>query len=469
MQTTRAGRTRPFYLGLALAAALAGGVRARDEPKPAETGPTAAEQETPKAAPAPVPAEDDAPTDLSVLLNRYRPDAAPTPEAAANRAVVSSLFDGQVKQAGCASCGGQGPRTGGTCGSCGSLSGARCVPGRGKCPPINSDSFYGRIFGNLYECICCPDPCYQPSWVPAANASFFTDFARPQTITRFRYDRGWNLQFPDRNEYFWAKQNITNNLSTVGGRPYLRGIGGGNGPNFPPKVVKARKVPSPPRHGGVFGETGLNYDQIFLYQEAASASGSLFVEQNYRSMYPDITPHTAGFGDLNFGIKSLLLDCELMQLTFQFKTYTPTGQAKKGFGTGHFSLEPSLLLSVRLAEDTYFQGQLAEWIPIGGNEDYQGALIKYNFSVNHVLAYTAPDSPLIGTLEFAGISFQDGLYTDPYRGPINSRGGTYASFGPGLRHSICNRFDYGGAIAWTVSDAGQFGSPLLRLEMRVIY
>lgn len=474
MQTIQAGRRRPLFFGLALTVALAGAARSQDGAKPAEGVPPAAQPEAPKAATAhaPAPDDDDAPADLSVLLNRYAPDApkaAPTPPAGSNRAIVNSLFDGDVKQAGCATCGGQGPRLGGTCGSCGSLGGARCVPGRGKCPPLDSDSFYARVFGNLYECLCCPDPCYQPSWIPAANASFFTDYARPRTVTRLRYDRGYNMQFPDRNEYFWAKQNLANNLMTVAGRPILRNVGSGKGPSFPPTQVKGRPVPSPLRRGGIFGETGLNYDQLYLYQEAASTNGSLFIEQSYRSFYPDITPHQAGFGDLNFGTKALLVDCELMQLTFQFKTYTPTAQAKRGFGTGHFSLEPSLLLSVRLAEDTYFQGQIAEWIPLGGDQNYAGALIKYNFSVNHVLAYTAPDSPLIGTLEFTGLTFQNGLYTDPFRGPRNSRGGTYASFGPGLRHSLCDRVDYGGAIAWQVSDAGRFASPLLRLEVRVLY
>ncbi len=46
----------------------------------------------------------------------------------------------------------------------------------------------GAFLSNLYQCLCCPDPCYQPRWEPAANASFFADYARPRTITRIRYD-----------------------------------------------------------------------------------------------------------------------------------------------------------------------------------------------------------------------------------------------------------------------------------------
>ena len=31
-------------------------------------------------------------------------------------------------------------------------------------------------------------------------------------------------------------------------------------------------------------------------------------------------------------------------------------------------------MSLRLAPETYFQGQIAEWIPIGGDKEYQGSI-----------------------------------------------------------------------------------------------
>ena len=60
---------------------------------------------------------------------------------------------------------------------------------------------------NLYQCICCPDPCYEPKWEPAAYASFFADYARPRTVTRLRYDNLEDMTRPDRNQ-FWIN-NVT--------------------------------------------------------------------------------------------------------------------------------------------------------------------------------------------------------------------------------------------------------------------
>ena len=123
--------------------------------------------------------------------------------------------DAGVERVSCASCGGTGhlghamAGPGGMGGSCSTCGGSGvCVPGRGPCyAPGFGDSFCGRFLSNLYECLCCPDPCYQPAWVPEANASFFTDPARPRTMTRFRWDRGWDMQTPDRAEFFWARQS----------------------------------------------------------------------------------------------------------------------------------------------------------------------------------------------------------------------------------------------------------------------
>ena len=434
MQTISVRKNGGGWLGrIAVALALAAGTspalsRAQDQAAAA-----------PKTE-APESAGQDAPDDLSVLLSRYeRNHTAKT--TIGQGLAADSKIDGDVSKTGCASCGGHGPRVGG--GSCGSCGRAACVPGQANCNKPCPESYYGRLFGGLYECLCCPDPCYQPAWIPEANASFFTDYARPRTVTRFRWDHGWNMRFPDRSEYFWAK------------------INGGKGPMI-------AKGPN-----GRNGETGLNWDQMYLYQEVAAANASFFIEMPYRATYPDISRHYAGFGDLNFGTKSLLIDCEMLQVTFQFKTYTPTGQPGKGLGTGHVSLEPALLLALRLAEGTYFQGQIAEWIPLGGDKTYAGSILKYNWSFNQVLARPTVDSPIIGTMEFTGMTFQDGAYTDPNyfrnNGARNSSGGTYLSIGPGLRHSVCDKFDYGGSVVWQVTDSGQWANPLLRLEMRLLY
>src|SRR5262249_29712618 len=98
---------------------------------------------------------------------------APKQAAGLSQARIPSLDD-QIERTGCATCGGchsslDGPLLHG-CLTCGG--GPNCVPGQKPCfpPPHDPNTAIGAFCQNLYECLCCPDPCYQPTWVPAANA-----------------------------------------------------------------------------------------------------------------------------------------------------------------------------------------------------------------------------------------------------------------------------------------------------------
>jgi hypothetical protein len=362
---------------------------------------------------------------------------------------------------GCTTCGGIGQVASGdgrgfrSCSSCG---GSGCVPGRKACPPYEGHTFASRFFGELYQSLCCPDPCYEPGWVPAANAAFFVDSPRPRTIQRFRNDYAWNLQFPDRSEYFWARQQIQKTTSTNG---QFTNIAGGRGPGRPNNF---------PKNKPFLGQPSLNYDEFSFYNEvAASPRASFFVDIPYRTVSPRDGGYHAGFSDMNVGTKGVILDTELLLLTLQFKTFIPIGNAGFGLGTGHVSLEPSLLGALKLGPDSYLQGQLSQWIPIGGDPNYQGGILHYHGSYNQVLCRVAQDSPIIGTLEANGWSFQDGAYTNPAVGPyVRSSGVTYFSIGPGIRASICNAVDFGGAIAFPVSSQ-HWADPILRLEFRILY
>jgi hypothetical protein len=360
--------------------------------------------------------------------------------------------DGNVKPAACASCGAvhfNGP---------GYINGGASFCGEGGChaghPPCEYGpepcTFVGRFFRNIYECLCCPDPCYQPQWIPAANAAFFQDYARPRTVTRLRFDRGLDMTLPDRNEYFYKFKGTT-----------PPGFGSKSGNPFVVNGTRFRADPS------------LNFNQLYLYQEAAAARGSFFFEIPYRQVSPLFSPSAAGFSDIRLGTKALLFDCELVQLTFQFKTYLPSGNTMAGLGTGHVSLEPSFLLALRLAQDTYFQAQLAQWIPLGGTPNIAGGILNWNFSLNQVFVWCTPNSPLIGTLEMNGSSFQNGGATNPIvtatgPGRIGSGGITYFSIGPGLRQSVCNNLDFGGAFLWSTTD-NHWADPLFRFEVRFLY
>jgi hypothetical protein len=369
--------------------------------------------------------------------------------------------DANVERTECATCGGfhsslDGPSLHG-CLTCG---GPNCVPGQKPChPPANEcNTVIGAFCQSLYECLCCPDPCYQPTWVPAANASFFADYARPRTVTRIRYDNLENMTRPDRNQFFM--NSVT--LQT-------------NNPN--------NRLPS----SRIFARL----QQVSLYQEAAGERGSFFVEYPYRQINESWAPTQAGFGDVNFGVKSLLFDCEMLQLTFQMRTYMPSGNFQNNLGTGQFVVDPSILASLKLSSTTYFQGQFGNWTPVGGpssinlsrqgtgtatsGDKMAGGVFYWLMSLNQVLWHATPDSPLIATLEMDGWSFENGGYTrdvhrnQNYRRPADGGGVSYFNIGPGLRQSVCNRLDFGGAITWATNATAHWAQPWFRFEVRFLF
>jgi hypothetical protein len=258
-----------------------------------------------------------------------------------------------------------------------------------------------------------------------------------------------DMTHPDRNQFF-LKQINPNGTLTVSG-------------------------PNRPFNGKFLMDPSLNMSQLYLYQEAATERASFFVEIPYRQINPIASPTQAGFADMNLGSKALLFDCEMLQVTFQFRTFLPTGNAQIGLGTAHVSLDPSILASLKLAPDTYFQVQVGNWIPLGGTQNIAGGMAYWLMSLNQVLAYITPDSPLIGTLEMDGYTFENGGWTHAFVGSgtglrdfRGQSGDSYFNIGPGLRQSICNKVDFGGAITWATTN-NHWADPWFRLEMRFLF
>ena len=465
-RTTRKLRRQPFrnhWYQIALLATLLGTVNASEQTTPTTipSGPTVdgvrdavntlyRDTGVPASLTKSLKAKEDA-----VVATQTKPTApvvaattpavavavAPAQAQAGTLDLVVPKSDESVGRTGCTTCGGYHSQSDSLAfhSAIGGCSDGQCVPGREKCDALPTcNTFAGAFVGNLYQSLCCPDPCYQPRWDPAANASMFADYAKPRTITRFRYDLMQNMTFPDRNEYFF-KQSST---------------------SLPYKNKVYRTYPS------------ARVQQIYMYQEAAAAAGSLFVEYPYLQINPMLTPTQAGFGDIRFGSKSVLYDVEMLRVTFQFKTYMPTGNASKILGTGHVSLEPSILTSLKLGPETYLQGQFGQWIPLGGTQGLAGGIFFWYLSLNQVLTYVTPSSPLIVMLEMDGWSFENGGYSNPLKvGPkmISSGGGvSYFNIGPGLRLSICDKIDVGGTITWATQSM-HWGNPWFRFEVRFLF
>jgi hypothetical protein len=359
------------------------------------------------------------------LPSSVRPTIA-APVTPNQTAPAVPIFDPMVVPAsGCSGCG-MSSGSGG-CGYGGSNN--SCVPGRHGCSAGDSTTVCGRFFGGLCEELCCPDPCYEPRWIPEANAAFFQDSPRPVTQTRIRWDAGYNYRFPDTAEYFQAQAKV-------------------KGPKFL--------------------TSSLRYDDLTLYQEVAAKGASFFIEIPYRTIEPTGGPGSSGMGDMNLGAKTVLLDRELLLVTMQFRTFIPTGNFTSGVGAGHASLEPSIMAALKLGPATYLQTELSEWIPLGGTPGFASSVFHYHFSLNQRLAHWGDCVNVVGVMEFNGYSFR-GAFTDfPSGTVVGSSGGTFANAGPGIRVQFCDRADVGFAADFGFGNHHGPGQ-IYRTELRIRY
>src|SRR5262249_40175955 len=105
-------------------------------------------------------------------------------------------------------------------------------------------------------------------------------------------------------------------------------------------------------------------------------------EVPYRFINPDQNANADGFGDLEAGFKYAFIACEGNYLTFQFKVYTPTGDAFRGLGTDHTSVEPGILFQRCVRERWTVFGELRDWIATDGT-DFSGNVLRYGVGVGY--------------------------------------------------------------------------------------
>jgi len=90
-----------------------------------------------------------------------------------------------------------------------------------------------------------------------------------------------------------------------------------------------------------------------------------------------------GMGDVQFGFKyAFVAEPDWRYLTFQFRTYVPSGDSGLGLGTGHVSVEPGLLAFQRLTDQLVIQGEFTDWIPISAGQG-AGNVITYGGGIGY--------------------------------------------------------------------------------------
>ena len=240
------------------------------------------------------------------------------------------------------------------------------------------------------------------------SATGYVDNAIVGRQIRFRFDAGYGIDSPDRAEFFYAKCGCFRFLPS-------------DDPRFDPNA------PGPGSPGDV--ETNLNYQEFRLDTEfPVHDRVSLTAEIPVRSIDPKVIDRASGIGDIRVGFKAAAFASEDLYLTAQLRTYIPSGNARRGLGTNHASLEPALLYHQKFAgQRTALAGQLGLWHPIKGSagvptsspDRFSGNVLIYGFGGS----YDAVDTPrlrIAPVVEFVGWRVLGGFQTT--NGPLRADG-----------------------------------------------
>lgn len=217
---------------------------------------------------------------------------------------------------------------------------------------------------------------------------------------RLRADASFNQKRPDRAEFFYAKCGCFRPAD-----PSAPGMGN----DVPERSVDAREL-----------SLGIEYAPVRNF--------SLFAEVPYRAIDPELSPNASGLGDIQLGLKYAVLASRQNYLTLQVRAYAPTGNARKGLGTDHWSIEPGLLYYGRLSERTGLAAELRYFHPINGSSgqgtgltgDFAGNVLRYGVGLSYDLdsASAIKVSPVV---ELVGWRVLNGIMTDDVAGPQSAR------------------------------------------------
>ncbi|HEV3255747.1 MAG TPA: hypothetical protein VG013_02590 [Gemmataceae bacterium] len=284
--------------------------------------------------------------------------------------------------------------------------------------------------------VCAPAAPGQGTGGPTTGDSSvgYIDTAIPGDQLRLRCDVANDDRIPSRAEFFYAKP-------------------GPAGPGLPRP------------------ETGIDYQEMFAYLEiTAGPRLSGFIESPYRFLQPEVNSPANGFSDLNAGFKYAFVSNPDLVATFQLRTYIPTGDASRGLGTHHVSLEPAFLFFKPLTDRLVLEGELRNWVPIGGT-DFAGDVIRYGLGVHYDLAQTqqlhvSPVLELVGWTVLGGKESTvspSGLVTEE-----GAAGDTIVNAKAGVRVRWGDRGDiYGGYGQPLTGD--RWYQNIVRVELRLFF
>jgi hypothetical protein len=262
-----------------------------------------------------------------------------------------------------------------------------------------------------------------------ATPGGYLDQAIPMTMFRLRYDAGFDMNHPDRAEFFYAEwkemafhTHGINGDGVFGPDPHARG------PDlFPGKLdyqeASAYFEVAANHRFSVFADVPLRFVDFDNLFEDRGEPGTGEIQGNGK-FFPEPAaenetgPHTnfAGLSDVSAGFKFAFIADPGQYLTFQFTTYAPSGDPSRGLGTGHWTVEPAVLAFEQPTERLMLQAELKDWIPIDGGA-FAGNVLTYGVGVGYDVYHNC-NLRVVPITEFVGWTVLNGY--ESFVGPVSS-------------------------------------------------
>jgi hypothetical protein len=273
-----------------------------------------------------------------------------------------------------------------------------------------------------------------------------------ESYVRVRFDSGFNNKTPDRAEFFYAQCGCNSATAPGPGAPGAGDLA--NKLNFQQLGFDVQYAATP--RIAVFASIPTRFVQP-----------QSFLGQTFKPPLPNTFVSQSGFGDIRAGVKAAILTDEEKTLTGQFQIYFNSGDAKKGLGTAHGSIDMALLYYQRVAPKVAIESQFGDVHPTGGSTaptgaSYAGDVLYYGIGPSFEV-YRTPRLVFAPVVELVGWHVNGGQVQDS--GNLGSASTNIVNLKFGARTTFDERNSIYVGYGHALTDAVWY-TDILRIEYR---
>lgn len=266
----------------------------------------------------------------------------------------------------------------------------------------------------------------EPEYEGLTSSVSFIDSALPRTMVRVRADFDYRNRRPTRDEYVYSSRGLT------------------------------------------LSETRVDHQALTTYLEyGATPWISVFVEQPYHWLNPEVNPNRNGAGDLDFGFKFSVYDTSLLLATFQLRATAPIAR-NASLDSRHWALEPGLLFNFKIADGLTLEGEGRYWVPLT-DDAFAGDVARYGLGL--VVGQRTSDFWITPVAEVVGYTSMGGLVevVGPAGAHIESASGqTIVNGNLGVRLGVGPNVDFYTGYSRALTGNAWYRD-LYRVEFRLVY